>query len=268
MIFFYKLIFKYDPDIRNHHNKPMFCMIKGNHVYTLNHDIKTLQQKYENDKLTVVKASPNYKINENKKLHAYKMIESVNDLIEIFKTSEDEKHIINLICKDDKLTEILYELIDSGYEPFIKYQAGRLSHIIFKLGKIMFMMKTQQLLPDSLDGSCSVTSEIVYNNMNKAMTEFNMQLFKNDHKSFYTHQDITILDEYRSIVPLGQLIEGDINHLDLVELDISKAFSFVFTNIHQIPIFNILDTFKPYHNQQIKQLSLYIVFAKKKIMFE
>ena len=42
-------------------------MIKGNHVYTLNHDVKTLQQKYDNDDLIVIKASPNYQINENKK---------------------------------------------------------------------------------------------------------------------------------------------------------------------------------------------------------
>ena len=137
---------------------------------------------------------------------------------------------------------------------------------ISKLGKIMFMMKTQQLVPDSLDGMCSVSSETVYNNMNQAMTLFNTQLCKNDHKSFYTHQDIIILDECRSIVPIGQLIEGDIN-LDLVELDISKAFSAAFKDIHQIPIFNIFDTFKPYHNQNIKALTLYIVFAKKTNLF-
>ena len=194
------------------------------------------------------------------------MIESVNDLLRIFQTTEDEKQIINLICKDDKLTEMLYELIEAGYEPSIKYQAGKLTHINLTLGKIMFMMKTQQLVLDSLDGMCSVSSEIVYNNMNQAMTLFHTQLFKNDHKSFYTHQDITILDEYRSIVPLGQLIEGDIN-LDLVELDISKAFSAAFKDIHQIPIFNIFDTFKPYHNQKIKALTLYIVFAKTTIYF-
>jgi len=202
-------------------------MRKGNHVYTLNYNLKTIQQKYDNDDLIVVKANPNYMINENKQVHEYKMIESVNDVLRIFQTTEDEKQIINLICKDDKLTEMLYELIDSGYEPFIKYQAGKLTHINLKLGKIMFMMKTQQLVPDSLDGMCSVSSETVYNNMNQAMTLFNTQLFKNDHKSFYTHQDITILDEYRSIVPLGRLIEGGIN-LDLVELDISKAFSAAF----------------------------------------
>ena len=41
----------------------------------------------------------------------------------------------------------------------------------------MFMMKTQQLVPDEIDGSCSVSSEIVYNNMNQAMTLFHTQLF-------------------------------------------------------------------------------------------
>jgi len=263
---FKKLIFKYDPERVNFHNKPMFCMIKGNHVYTLNHNVKSLQQKYDNDDSIIVRASPNYRINENKQVHEYKMIESVNDVLRIVQTTEDEKQIINLICKDDKLTEMLYELIEAGYEPSIKYQAGKLTHINLKLGKIMFMMKTQQLVPDSLDGMCSVSSEIVYNNMNQAMTLFHTQLFKNDHKSFYTHQDITILDEYRSIVPLGRLIEGGIN-LDLVELDISKAFSAAFKNIHRIPIFNIFDTFKPYHNQQIKSLTLYIVFVKKHNLF-
>mgnify|MGYP007086131874 CR=1 FL=1 len=138
---------------------------------------KTLQQKYDNDDLIIVKANPNYQINENKKVHEYKMIESVNDVLRIFQTTDDEKQIINLICKDDKLTEMLYELIEAGYEPSIKYQAGSLIHINFKLGNIMFMMKTQQLVPDSLDGSCSVSSEIVYNNMNQAMTLFNTQLF-------------------------------------------------------------------------------------------
>ena len=46
----------------------MYCMMKGNHVYTLNYNIKTLQQKYETDNLIVVKASPNYHKEENTRL--------------------------------------------------------------------------------------------------------------------------------------------------------------------------------------------------------
>ena len=41
---FYKLIHKYDPPNRNHHNKTMFCMVTDGHVYTLNHQQKRLEQ--------------------------------------------------------------------------------------------------------------------------------------------------------------------------------------------------------------------------------
>ena len=42
----------------------------------------------------------------------------------------------------------------------------------------MFLMKTQQLVPDSLDGMCSVSSEIAYNDMNQAMTLFTHNYIK------------------------------------------------------------------------------------------
>ena len=268
---FYKMIYKFDPEMYDNNNKPMYCLIKGNHIYTLNYDLKTLQQKYKDeDDLTIIRANPNYPINENRAIHEYKMIESVNDILNILKTTDnDEKQIINLICKDDKLTEILYEIIDSGYEPSIKYQAGSLTNINLKFNKIIFMIKTQQLVPDSLDGSCSVSCENIYNNMNKAMTIFNSKLFRNEHKSFYTHQDVIILDEYRTIVPNGRLktIDGNEVAINLVEIDVSKAFSEAFTHIYEIPIFNIFDAYKQFNNQDIKPLNLYIVYARKTNLF-
>ena len=62
-----KSIFKYDPPTRNHHNKITYCMVKGDHVYTLNHNLKSLQQKQDDDIKVIVKASSDYRINENKK---------------------------------------------------------------------------------------------------------------------------------------------------------------------------------------------------------
>ena len=41
---FYRLIFPYNPPVSDHNNKRMYCMIKGNHVYTLNHDLKILRR--------------------------------------------------------------------------------------------------------------------------------------------------------------------------------------------------------------------------------
>ena len=124
------------------------------------------------------------------------------------------------------------------------------------MNKTIFLIKTQQLVPDSLDGDCSVSSELVYNNMSKAMNKFNNDLFKNEHKSYYTHQDVRILDGYRTVVPLGLLQKVDAK---IVEIDISKAFSHAFRIIKEIPIFNEFDEFSSYSDQSINDLSLYIV---------
>ena len=42
---FCKVMFKYDPPMWNHNNKVMYCMMTDGHIYTLNHDIKRLEQK-------------------------------------------------------------------------------------------------------------------------------------------------------------------------------------------------------------------------------
>jgi hypothetical protein len=42
---FYKLIFKYDPCVPNFNNRPMHCLVDGDHVYTLNHDLTSLEHK-------------------------------------------------------------------------------------------------------------------------------------------------------------------------------------------------------------------------------
>ena len=57
-------IFKYDPETRNVHNKVMYCMVKGDHVYTLNNNLKALQQKADEETM-VVKASDSYYIKKN-----------------------------------------------------------------------------------------------------------------------------------------------------------------------------------------------------------
>ena len=47
--------------------------------------------------------------------------------------------------------------------------------------------------------------EQIYNNMSKAMYEFNKALFNPLHKSYYNETDIQILQECRTIPPVGEL---------------------------------------------------------------
>ena len=54
--------------------------------------------------------------------------------------------------------------------------------------------------------------------MSSAMNKLNNALFKAEHKSYYSKQDVDILDEYRTVVPVG-LFQSV---YDKVEQDVEK----------------------------------------------
>jgi predicted transcriptional regulator len=187
---FGKLVHRHDPLTYDNNNKKMYCMIKGNHVYTLNHNLKSLNQKIEDDDDTFkVKVHTDYYIKEDKEPIPCRMFENIDDLLKIFKEkqenkSDKEKEIINLILKDNDLSQLVFELKEAGYEPSIKRQACRITFIGITLENIIFIIKSQQLVPDEIDGSVSVSSDVVYNNMNKVFNTFNNQIFKKEHVIF------------------------------------------------------------------------------------
>ena len=231
-------------------------MIKGNHVYTLNYNLSSLEQKMDVKPEFYVRANSDYHIGEEKKDQQFKMISHIDDLLAlvnaiaieykgVVRKDQPDKVVLNLIFKNDKLIELLYQLKDAGYDPSIKYEGGKLTHIWLTLQikcklKVCIAIRTQQLAISNNDGECDVSSAEIYNNMSAAMNTFNNAVFKSEHKSYYSKQDIDILDEYRTIVPIG-LFNEVVD--DLVELDVSKAFTYAFTQIVEIPIFNEFDGF-------------------------
>ena len=58
-------------------------MVKDDHVYTLNHDLKSLSQKQDSEVNVAIRAGANYRINESKTPVQYKMIETVDDVVKI-----------------------------------------------------------------------------------------------------------------------------------------------------------------------------------------
>ena len=78
---FYKMIFKYEPDSFDNNNKPLYCMTDGDHIYTLDHDLKTLHQKQDDDTDEfTVHTTPDFKTVEDKTPIKHRMIESIDDL--------------------------------------------------------------------------------------------------------------------------------------------------------------------------------------------
>ena len=78
-----KLILKYDPVKPNHHNKVLYCMVKEDHVYTLNNNLKELQQKSAAEDDMLAKASENYYIKDEPAVPTFRMIDGIDDIAKI-----------------------------------------------------------------------------------------------------------------------------------------------------------------------------------------
>jgi hypothetical protein len=178
----------------------------GNHIYTLNHDLNRLAQKESEEGNNMVVNVPfNFKINYDTEPLECRMIETIDDFIAIVKEHQDTKEtvVLNLILRGDNLNEMTINLIQAGYIPEVKNEAGRISLVIVKLRNVIMIVKTQQLVPDIIDGMVNSSSDVVYNKMSLAMFSFGKRLFARNVVSNYTNNDIMILNEYRTIVPNG-----------------------------------------------------------------
>ena len=152
------------------------------------------------------------------------------------------------------------------YVPHIKFQAARITHLTLNINDIIFVIKSQQLNLSAIDGCVETNTEDTYNKMNEAMIQFETRLFRKDHKSYYSPEDINILDEYRTVANVG-LLEQIQKRSELVEIDVSKAYTRAFMNIEQIPVFNEFDVWENYDNEKIKNEYLYIVEVSKFNLF-
>ena len=260
---FYHEVFKYEPAQRNHHNKAMYCMMADGHIYTLNHNIKRLEQKQDSEceEIKPLTTTNDYVIKEDAKPIEARMIDNIDDIVTIAKTIvkvDKGIQVVNLIHRQDNLMMLLNDLREAGYNPGINFEAGRLTALKLSLNGIFFVIQTQQLIKSAIDGVVVVDDEATYNTMSQAMTSFNHKIFLNGHKSFYTDSDLDVLDEYRTKPIVGNL-KTPMN--DMVEIDISKAYTSALSSIAEIPIFNEFDNFIPYDGSAIQALNLYIVHA-------
>ena len=90
---FGKLVHRHDPlTYDNNNNKKMYCMFKGNHVYSLKHKLTSLNQKLGDDDDTCkVKVHSDYYIKEDKEPIPCTMFEHIDDLLTRCQEKQDNK---------------------------------------------------------------------------------------------------------------------------------------------------------------------------------
>jgi hypothetical protein len=128
---FCKVLFYNEPTVRNHHHKAMYCLLKGNHLYTLNNDIKSLEQKQDNESETVVTASSDFYKYEKAEPIPCKMISHIDDIVKIIKGmgETDDTMKLRLVHENEDLKETLHDLKEAGYEPQVRFICGIISNL-------------------------------------------------------------------------------------------------------------------------------------------
>ncbi len=282
---FYNLIYRYDPEVPNFNHRAFYCLTDGNHIYTLNKDLESLAQKSPEDVYRVV-AGSNFHIPDKPTEKAdYRILEHIDELLDILrdeeKEEEQEERISYLVHKYDNLEAVVWQLYEAGYRPSIKDGAGRLSWVSLTVNRHTFVVRSQQMIDWAIDGMMEVQDAGVYNRMHDAKMEFHYQLFRGEHRSYYSPLDLEILDECRTTANVGwirslgsQPVSLYNPHFrlslrDLAEIDISKAYTGAFMRINLIPVFNEFDLWQPYNSAEepVRNLSLYLVEASEFDLF-
>ena len=289
-----QLIFQYFPPHHDKgHRKRIFtALIKNNHIYPINANQDRLCQ-LNGERAIDFTASKNFYITDKTEPPKYKMFSHIDELLKL--TDQDEYYLIH---KENNLTKVLYQFKKVGYEPYIRYRAGRISELRIKFTyksadtrkiirrkaqpyniptktlekdkTITYIISTQDLSKDTLERDIDADTEDKYNRIAEAMFIFNKKLFSSSHMSQYDDVDIEILDECRTVVPLGYL-DKTVEFKNLVEIDRTKAFTWAFNQISKIPIFNAFDSWKAWDGtldiNKLSSLTLYKVEVLKGNMF-
>ena len=265
-------IFRYIPRnyTKGHSKKIFMAFIKNNHVYPIYDNRERLSQ-LKGEKSLEFSASKNFYISDTTEPPKYKMFSHIDELLKL--TEKDEYHLVfRGIC----LYRVLYQLKQAGYEPYIRYRAGRVSelrvrfHYENRKKPVIYHIYTQDLSKDTIDRTVIYKNEDKYNNVAQAMFHFKSKLFSQSHMSYYDDVDLQILDECRTTVPMGYLRET-VNEKNLVEIDRTKAFTWAFNKIRRIPVFNAFDSWKHWDDtldiNKLSSLTLYKVKVKSANIF-
>lgn len=160
-------IYTFDPDKKNKNITVLFGLIKGNHIYIMNDNIKSIAQQEleENMKLC---ASTGFRLNSKEKPVKYDFFNGIDDIMGIVKENEDEEEEVNLVSGKD-LNTLFYEFKRAKYGPKIIMGAGgNVSSLKVKFNKLILNTRSQTLIDCAVDTCIDSNSADMFNTVNEA----------------------------------------------------------------------------------------------------
>ena len=160
-------IYSYDPDKKNKNITVLFGMIKGNHIYTMNDNIKSIAQKELEEHMKLC-ASTDFRLNSKEKPVKYDFFNGIDDIMGIVEANEESEEEVNLVSGRD-LNTIFCEFKRAKYEPKIIMGAGgNVSSLKVKFNKLILNIRSQSLIDCAVDNCIDSNSADMFNKVNEA----------------------------------------------------------------------------------------------------
>lgn len=245
-------------------------MIKNNHLYQLNNNLKQLQQKpdYEDDERQDIKVSNKYHIVEQvkdkeiktKEIFCKTMKEIFDNIISISK--EKDIQCIRIITNEN-LNKVLLYCIKNNYEPKVYFNTFLFKLLLYVENKTVYIETGDN---NPMYGSqISFESIQEYKQFDNAYNEIYQQVVKKEYISEFHPQALEV-DNFYKIQPLVAMLEnGNLNEM-YDTIDKIKAYTHLLMSIQKVPVFHYFDIYQPYKNSKIEDLTYYIIECIKPTM--
>ena len=188
--------------------------------------------------------------NEAKKI----FIEKLDDTTKYISENVDRKNI-NFITNAD-LTEILFEMVDNKYVPYVNFESGILSKITFK-GKHeddddkVVVYSIQHGDSSMIDNEIMTVEKDEIANYDKADRNIYEWLLNKNNMS-QRNEYIRNLENNYQMGPLSGYFDGCDTAIAYNTVDINKAYTSNLNEVSYFPVFNVFDIFLKYDGHKIE----------------
>lgn len=264
------LIYSHEPTDLTH-SLILKVMYKDKHVYELNDNLKSLEQKVnmEDDERKQLTVSDKYNIlGEDKKEEKDDNIREKDIYCDNFDylfteiksgCTDENLEKLKIIYADD-LIPVLFKFIETGYSPKVAF-AGHIYRISLQIGKLNIVLlpanndpnKGQLINYDSLEE---------YNKYTKTFDNFYNNIVKKEYLSDINPSVMEIEDHYTIKPILGYFDNYEPKPFNTI--DENKAYTECLSQIKEVPLFNYFDIYKTYTNEAIEDLTYYIIEVLEK----
>jgi len=254
-----KLIYKYEPENKSKRYAVLRIVVKDNHVFELNRNLKSLEQTVDvsDDVRPELYVNDIYHIsdfNEDElKVH---LIENVDDILNCIKSYPDEKEKVGLkLITNNMISDIVIQLIEKGYTPKPYFNNNNIYKVNIEVGHIFISL-------ENADNTCNTETQLFvdsveeYKQYHKVNNKFYSQIIKPEFLSSNHESVIEIEKKYKVNPVSGYFIDSKAQQKGLDE---RKAYTKRLMEMDKVPVFKYFDIYKEYDGGEVEDYSYYII---------